>query len=185
MFELRKGDLLAPLGTAGEEFDAVVCVFGLFFVPDMAAGARARWRHVRPGGRLALTTWGPRWFEPASTGFWDSIRAVRPDLHKGFNPWDRISEPEALLALLREARLDGYSDAESDAVAEAGEHPLPTPEAWWTAVLGTGYRGTVEQLDAAERERVRAANLDFVRRRAIRSVEANVVYAVARKPARR
>jgi len=190
--EFRAGDLLDPLATGGREdgggdggggggerFDAVVCVFGIFFVPDMAAAARALWRCVRPGGRLALTTWGPRLFEPASAGFWESIRAVRPDLHKGFNPWDRIGEPAAVVALLREAGVEG-----AEVVAEAGEHALPSPEAWWSVVLGSGYRGTVDQLDPAQRSLVRAANLDLIRRRSIRAVEANVVYAVARRPAR-
>ncbi len=45
-------------------------------------------------------------------------------------------------------------------------------------VLGTGYRGSVEQLDAEARERVRRENLDFIRQADVRSVEANVVYAV-------
>ena len=45
-------------------------------------------------------------------------------------------------------------------------------------VLGTGYRGTVEQLDSEARERVRRENLDFIRQVDVRSVEANVVYAV-------
>jgi ubiquinone/menaquinone biosynthesis C-methylase UbiE len=41
-------------------FDAVVCVFGVFFVRDMTAFAAEMWRLVRPGGVLAVTTWGPR-----------------------------------------------------------------------------------------------------------------------------
>ena len=173
--EFRAGDMLA-LGLPPATFDAVVCVFGIFFVPEMPAGVRALWNVLRPGGTLAITTWGPRFLEPASTAFWDSIRAVRPDLYKGFNPWDRISDPPAVLGLLRES---GIPDA--DVVAEAGTHPIASPEAWWSAVLGTGYRGTVEQLDRDARERVRAANLDYIRRSGIRSVEANVVYATATK----
>jgi hypothetical protein len=66
-------------------------------------------------------------------------------------------------------------------VAKAGTHPIPTPESWWSAVLGTGYRGTLEQLDADARERVRAANLEFIERTGTRAVEANVVFAVATK----
>ena len=57
----------------------------------------------------------------------------------------------------------------------------PTPDAWWVAVLGSGYRGTVEQLEAHDRERIREANLDFVRRSGITSIEANAIYAVATK----
>ena len=63
-----------------------------------------------------------------------------------------------------------------------GAHAIPTPESWWSAVLGTGYRGTFEKLDADARERVRAANLDFIRASGTSSVEANVVYAIATKP---
>lgn len=171
--EFRTGDML-DLGFARGAFDAVVCVFGVFFVQDMAAAVRSLWSAVRPGGRLAVTTWGPRFFEPATSAFWSAVRAERPDLYKGFNPWDRICEPAALRALLAEG---GVADAE--VVAESGEHPIASPEAWWAAVLGSGYRGTLEQLDPAARERVRIANLDHVRRSGIRAVEANVVYAVA------
>jgi hypothetical protein len=68
---------------------------------------------------------------------------------------------------------------DSEVVAEAGAHPLSSPEDWWLIVLGSGYRGTVERLDAGERVRVRRENLDLIRRADVRSVEANVVYAVA------
>jgi ubiquinone/menaquinone biosynthesis C-methylase UbiE len=174
--EFRSGDMLDP-APLGSQFDAVVCVFGIFFVPDMPAAVRELWRVVRPGGRLAITTWGPNFFEPGSTAFWNSIREVRPELFKGFNPWDRISDPPSVRALLQAGGID-----QAEVVAEAGTHPIPSPEAWWSAVLGTGYRGTLEQLEAGTRERVRMANLDFVRQSGIGSVEANVVYAVATKP---
>jgi ubiquinone/menaquinone biosynthesis C-methylase UbiE len=173
--EFRVGDML-DLRLPAAEFDAVVCVFGIFFVPDMASAVRALWHVVRPGGRLAITTWGPRFLEPATTAFWSSVRDVSPDLYKGFNPWDRISDPPAVRRLLAEG---GIGDAE--VISEAGAHPIPSPDAWWAAVLGTGYRGTLEQLDAAAREHVRTANLAYIRDAGIRSVEANVVYAIATK----
>jgi len=173
--EFRVGDML-DLRLPKSEFDAVVCVFGIFFVPDMSAAVRALWHVVRPGGKLAITTWGPRFFEPASTAFWNAIREVRPDLYKGFNPWDRICDPPSVRALLSEAGVE-----QAIAVAEAGAHPIPSPDAWWAAVLGSGYRGTLEQLDANAREQVRTANLNYIIHSGIRSVEANVVYAVATK----
>ena len=173
--EFRVGDLM-NLGLPAAHFDAVVCVFGIFFVPDMPAAIRALWSVVRPGGKLAITTWGPRWFEPGSTAFWNSIRDVRPDLHKGFNPWDRIVDPAALGQVLRDG---GVTHAEI--VAESGVHPIPSAEAWWSAVMGSGYRGTIDQLDASAQDYVRNANLSFIERSGIREVEANVIYAVATK----
>jgi len=174
--EFRVGDMLdTKLPTAG--FDAVVCVFGIFFVPDMAAAVRNLWRAVSPGGRLAITTWGPHLFEPANSVFWDAIRKVAPELHKTFNPWDRISDPGALRELLAQAGVE-----HSAATAEAGEHPIASPEAWWATVLGSGYRGTLEKLDPTAVEQVRVENFRVLREREVRAVQANVVYAVAEKP---
>jgi SAM-dependent methyltransferase len=173
--EFEKGDAL-ELPVEPESCDAVVCVFGIFFIPDMASAVRSLWRAVRPGGKLAITTWGPRWFEPGSTAFWDAVRAERPDLYKGFNPWDRICEPEAVLRLLRDGGVE-----RAEAVAETAEHPIPNPEAWWSAVVGTGYRGTFDKLDRDQQARVRTANLEWARRSGARAIEANVVYGVATK----
>jgi SAM-dependent methyltransferase len=86
-----------------ESFDAVICVFGIFFVPDMGHAARELWSFVRPGGQLAVTTWGPRFFEPVNATFWNSVGALRPELSRRFNPWDRISEPGALRDILASA----------------------------------------------------------------------------------
>jgi len=173
--EFRVGDML-KLGLL-QKFDAVVCVFGIFFVEDMAQAVHALWQCVRPTGKLAITTWGPRFFEPATTAFWNTIRDVRPELYKGFNPWDRITDPTAVMTLLNEGRVE-----QADVVAESGSHPIPSPEAWWSAVLGSGYRGTLEQLNAKELEYVRTANMEYIQRSGITSIEANVVYAVAIKP---
>jgi ubiquinone/menaquinone biosynthesis C-methylase UbiE len=172
--EFRVGDLLKL--SVADQFDAVVCVFGIFFVPDMPLALRLLWERVRPGGRLAITTWGPRFFEPATSAFWDSIRKERPELYKGFNPWDRIGDPQSLSALFAQAGIAGAS-----VVAEPGRHPIASPEAWWSAVLGSGYRGTVIQLDAAARDRVRDANIEYIRQSGIDSVEANALYAIAEK----
>src|SRR5215467_12795365 len=128
--EFRQGDIL-DLRLPADHFDAVICVFGIFFVPDMPAAVRALWQVLRPGGKLAITTWGPRFFEPATTAFWNAVREVRPDLYKGFNPWDRICDPDSLRALLADAGIQ-----QAEIIAEAGEHSIPSPEAWWLAVLG-------------------------------------------------
>ena len=158
------------------DFDAVVCVFGVFFLPDMAAAVSRLWQRVRPGGVLAITTWGPRVFEPGNAAFWDAVRGEAPELYKGFNPWDRIAEPAGLRALFDEA---GVGPAEI--VAEAGTQPLESVEDWWDIVLGTGYRGTIEQLPADARDRVREATVRRLEAEAVRAVETNVIYGVVRR----
>jgi hypothetical protein len=125
---------------------------------------------------MAITTWGPRVFEPGNSAFWEAVRNERPDLYKSFNPWDRIDDPASLAALLKEGGV-----STDDVTAESGCQDLNAPEDFWTIVLGSGYRGTVEQLDSETRERVRLKTLDPLARQNVRSVETNAVYAIARK----
>jgi ubiquinone/menaquinone biosynthesis C-methylase UbiE len=172
--ECRVQDLMAM--DLQERFDAVVCVFGIFFVADMPAGVARLWRHVTPGGVLAITTWGARLFEPGNTAFWNAVRDERPDLYKAFNPWDAITEPDALRDVFVRAGVPDVSIA-----VESATHPLQSPESWWALVRGSGYRGTLEQLSADAKERVRQHNLEFVRAHGVTEVETNVVYAVAHK----
>src|SRR5262249_61084138 len=61
----QAGDATAT-GLPSGTFDAVVCVFGVFFVADMPAFVAEMWRLVRPGGQLAVTTSGPDSGRPAS-----------------------------------------------------------------------------------------------------------------------
>lgn len=175
--DVRVQDLL-ELDSDGEPFDAVVCVFGIFFLADMVEGVRRLWRRVRPGGRLAITTWGPRAFEPGNSAFWTAVRRERPDLYREFAPWDIVTEPEALRDLLARA---GVPDSEIE--AEEATHPLASPDAWWSLVMGSGYRGTIDQLTEEARERVRADNLSYLAAERVAAIEANVIYAIARKPA--
>src|SRR5215469_6198029 len=77
--EFRRGDL-ERLPFADQSFDTVICVFGIFFVPDLEGAVRGLWRLVRPGGYLAITIWGPKMFEPADAKFWEAVRQADPEL---------------------------------------------------------------------------------------------------------
>ncbi|MCI4372105.1 MAG: methyltransferase domain-containing protein [Thermoplasmata archaeon] len=164
------------LALADESFDAVVCVFGLFFANDMTRTVSKLWKLVRPRGRMAITTWGPRMFEPGSGSFWDAVRAERPELHRAYHPWDRIVEPEALNRVLQDGGVPVPT-----VVAESGQHALRTPRDWWSIVLGSGFRSTVDQLGPPAAERVRRSNLDWLATHDIHHIEVNVIYATATK----
>ena len=49
--EFRVADML-DLDFAPSTFDVVICVFGIFFVPDMQQAIQTLWKLLRPGGRL-------------------------------------------------------------------------------------------------------------------------------------
>ena len=173
--EFRLGDI-EGLDPATETFDAVICVFGIFFLPDMVLGVRHLWQLVRPRGQLAITTWGGRVFEPGRTALLQAVHRERPDLYKESSPWDLISEPAALASLLRDAGVPS-----DEVVAESGSQALDAPEDFWAVAMGSGYRGTLEQMDRATRERVRQATLDALTRQNVQRIETNAIYAIARK----
>ena len=173
--EFRCADMTA-LGYPDGRFDAVVSVFSIFFVPDMEGLVRELWRMVRPGGKLAVTTWGPRMFEPGSAAWWAAVKQFRPDLHTAFNPWERIITPHAVSQLLTNSGI-----REAEIAAEDGQQVLRSPDDWWTVVQGSGYRWTLEQMDNETVARVRDMNLRTLRDNRTASIETNVIYAVATK----
>src|SRR4249919_1707485 len=54
-------------------FDVVLCREGLMLVPDPAAAAREIRRILRPGGRAAITVWGPRERNPWLSVVFDAV----------------------------------------------------------------------------------------------------------------
>jgi len=173
--EFRQGDATCTGFPAGS-FDAVVCVFGVFFAADMVAFVAEMWRLVRPGGVLAITTWGPDLFEPANSVFWDCVGAVEPSLFKAFNPWDEITSPEALADLFAQAGA-----APVTVQAASGRHSLAHSDQFWDIVLGSGYRATVDALSPAQCDAVRARLMHRLRSDGVTTLQTNVVFGTAQR----
>jgi ubiquinone/menaquinone biosynthesis C-methylase UbiE len=161
-------------GLPSGSFDAVVCVFGVFFVADMPAFVAEMWRMVRPGGRLAITTWGAGWLEPASTIFWDCVRVIEPTLHRAFNPWDSVTSVAAVEALFADG---GATPVDAEAVS--GQQELARPDDFWDMVLGSGYRATVDAMTADQQQALRLRVIDGIRADGIESVRTDVIHASA------
>jgi SAM-dependent methyltransferase len=174
--EFHLGDM-TNLGFPDFHFEAVISVFSIFFVPDMEALVRELWRMVKPGGQLAITTWGPDFFAPIYTIWREAVRTERPDLYTAFNPWDRINSPEQLIQLMQSGGVEGAT-----ILPESGDQAFQSPEDWWTVVLGSGLRGTVDAMDVATATRIREQTVDWTRDHGVSAIETNVIYAVAVKP---
>jgi SAM-dependent methyltransferase len=110
--------------------DAVVCIDAIQFAPDRALAVEEVRRIVRPGGRVAMTSWEPAdGVDPSAlperlrdldlhavldrAGFVDVRRELKPD-------WDRLE-----LALWeRAAQLDAAGDPALESVVEEGKASL-------------------------------------------------------------
>ena len=67
-------------------------------------------------------------------------------------------------------------------IGENRLHPINSPEDWWAIVLGSGYPGTIEQLNPPDGQKVKEANMALICDENISTVETNVLYALVTKP---
>ncbi|MEW6321641.1 MAG: class I SAM-dependent methyltransferase [Acidobacteriota bacterium] len=154
--------------------DAVISVFGWFFLDDMAGMLARAWTWLRPGGVIALTTWGTRVLAPGEDLFWETVEAEDPTISPA-SPSDRLKTPADLAALVADAGLP------TPAIdVESWQMPLERPEDFWPVVLGTSNRGAIEALTPAARERVYAKVIGELRTRRIRALDLEAVFTEIR-----
>jgi len=73
--EFRQTDGEA-LGIAERDFDAIVCRWGLMFMPDVKAALRAMHQRLRVGGRLATAVWAAAGKVPMISIGADAVRRI-------------------------------------------------------------------------------------------------------------
>lgn len=171
----RVGDIEA-LDVAPASFDAVVSVFGLFFADDMAGLLRRAWTWLRPGGAIAITSWGEHVLEPGESLFWDAVLKDDPGM-KPVSPSALLSAPAQIEAVFRDAGLPAPVIE-----SETWEMPLASPEDFWPCILGTSNRGVLEALPPDAQARVEQATIQGLRERGVMSLRCDALYAVGRKP---
>ena len=168
------GDVTA-LTFASESFDVVQSVFGIFFVPDMAAMLRAAWGWLAPGGRLVTTVWGQTVLSPGEPYFWEAVTREDPSLDH-ISPAALLATPDALVRLYAEAGV-----AAPEVTRESWRMPIGSAEAFWPVIMGTSNRGVFEALPEDARTRVKHATIDRLRAEGVNALDMEALVAVARK----
>lgn len=145
------------LDFAADHFDAIVCSYGLFFLPDMSA-ALADWvRVLRPGGRLAFTSFEQTAFQPMLGHYTELLERHGAQLPHGPFGARRIESLDHCRQLLHAA---GLVDTVVE-VVQVGYH-LRDQYDWWEIIETTAMRTLLQQLPAQRREAFRSEHLAFV-----------------------
>jgi SAM-dependent methyltransferase len=144
------------LGIPPESFDAATCRFGLMFMPDPAAALRALHQALKPGGRVAVSTWAA----PERCPFFvlpqqivaRHVELPAPD-PTAPGPF-ALPTPAALEGLLHGAGYGQVQCVSREVCPVAGA----TPDEFWDAVseLSGSLASTLAALPQETRQAIRA-----------------------------
>lgn len=135
-------------------FDVVLCREGLMFVPDPAQAAAEINRVLRPGGRLAVSVWGPPQRNPWLSTVFAAVHPSPPGTNAPSGPTGpgpfALADTQRLTAVLA---AGGFGDVTVDEV----DVPMrdPDADAWWTRT--TALAGPLHAALAAMSPHERAA----------------------------
>lgn len=133
-------------------FDIACCSFGLFFLDDMQQGLINIARHVKPGGKIAISSFAEGAFEPMSQSFAARYQALGHELPP--LSWKQMTTDEQLYQLYAGAGID---HVEIQRLA-LGFH-MHSAADWWDVVWNAGYRGLLLGMGESELEQFKREHL--------------------------
>jgi trans-aconitate methyltransferase len=163
----------------GGAYDLVQSGYGVFFLPDMDAGARHLISLLRPGGRFAVQTWREGALASFAGCLFDTIAAQAPAQLPRWQPpraSGRIGTAAKLSGWLSSLGLTGVRVQTVDYV-----QPL-TPGLAWGLVRGSGWRLLLAGLGDAATTRIRDGLLQAIRQRGLTMLDASSLAATASVP---
>jgi len=156
-------------------FDVVTCGFAIWFIPDMQGALREMRRVLKPGGKLAVSVWGPESdLAKRHREVFTAIGGNQPDLNS-----HSVTTPEALKEALSTA---GF---QIERVLSEDIRVLYQDEEQWWAQRWANAQVAQQSLDAATLASFKQAAFtmvqDFKQADGIPETR-NAVFAVALKP---
>jgi ubiquinone/menaquinone biosynthesis C-methylase UbiE len=161
---VRVGDAEDP-GYPTRSFEAVLAGLMMFITPDPDAVLTAVRRLLVPGGRFAMTTFGPA--EPGWAAALDAALAFQqpaPPTQPGDGGAVKGGNGrfDTLAGIAEALDRAGFTDVRTVEVEQVAT--VADPEQWWASVWSSGRRAALERIPQRQREQARQA--------AFRAVEA-------------
>jgi ubiquinone/menaquinone biosynthesis C-methylase UbiE len=143
--EVRQMDA-EHLDFPGSSFDAILCGFAIFFFPQLERALAEFRRTLKPGGRIAVTTWGDQfdqdweWFDKLIEKYLpsESKEDQAPDSAEG----PVFDTPEGMEKIMKTA---GFTDIQ--VISEVADFTYVTREEWWESLWSHGGRARLERIE--------------------------------------
>lgn len=163
-----------------EAFDAIVCSFGVFFLPEMDDAVRRLLTLLRPGGRMGVSIWHTGSMREFSEAFFDSVTAIAgPTSHRG----PRSAGAESPIARIdTEPAVSQWFTSLGARAVETSVFRLRIPctdEFAWSMVGNSGMRGALAPLTADQVDEIRTDFLARLAERDVAEVNCDTLIAVA------
>ncbi len=159
-------------------FDLITIGFGLFFMSDMSAALSRMLHMLKPGGRIAVSSFTDKAFDPMSDLFlrrYESFGYEVPPLS-----WKRLSTPQAMRDRFGEAGIEDVSLHN-----EPLGYYMETAQSWWDIVWNAGFRRLLNELSGDERrlfEQQHREEISALCRHQPAWLDTGVIIAIGRKP---
>lgn len=134
---------LDKLAFAKQSFDVASSSFGLFFLEDMTSGLSNIANVVKPGGKLAISTFTGEAFSPMADIFikrYESFDREVPPLS-----WRRLSTHQ----LIKE-QFNAVGISKLEIHHEPLGYQMTSAQMWWDVVWNAGWRSLLNMLSADE-----------------------------------
>ncbi len=122
-----------------DTFNVATSSFGLFFLEDMTSSLQNIVDTVKPGGKVAITTFTGEAFSPMSDIFLKHYEEAGKDVPP--LSWKRLSTKELLTEQFNAVGITNINIHH-----EPLGYQMTDAQIWWDVVWNTGYRGLLNQL---------------------------------------
>jgi enediyne biosynthesis protein CalE5 len=172
------------LTLAEQDFDAIVCRWGLMFMPDVTGALRAMHRRLRVGGRLATAVWAAADKVPMISIGAQAVRRIAglpPPPADALGP-QRLADESMMRARLAEA---GFKDVTVERIPVTFEFESAVGFMQFRSEVSAPFRMLLERQPADVRAKIVAAVTDEARAYAdasgrVRLVNETICYAATR-----
>jgi ubiquinone/menaquinone biosynthesis C-methylase UbiE len=140
-----------------DNFDATVCSFGLFFMPQMAAALTEWARVTKRGGQVLFTSFSPSAFQPQRRMMFELMQEYDVDMEGAKFASDELTDAQRCRQLMLDAGLLEVTQHRK----QLGYH-LQSAKEWWSVLWNSAGRRPLLLLNDEQLKEFQARHLQQV-----------------------